>query len=57
MNKKSSSESSVRAVDKALTILELMTTMEGDIDLATLAKKTKMPKSTLLQQFSFWRVT
>ncbi len=49
MNKKSKSESSVRVLDKAFTILELMTTIEGDIDLATLAKKTKMPKSTLLR--------
>jgi len=49
MNKKSSRESSVKAVDKALAILELMTTIEGDIDLATLARKTKMPKSTLLR--------
>ncbi len=49
MNKKSNSESSVRVLDKTFAILELMTTIEGDIDLATLAKKTKMPKSTLLR--------
>lgn len=49
MNKKGNNASFVRALDKALVILELMTTIEGDIDLATLAKKTKMPKSTLLR--------
>ncbi len=49
MNKKNNSGSFVRALDKALVILELMTTVKGDIDLATLAKKTKMPKSTLLR--------
>jgi len=49
MNKKSDNETSVRALDKALNILELMTTLEGDVDLATLARKTKMPKSTLLR--------
>jgi IclR family KDG regulon transcriptional repressor len=49
MSKIKESESSVRALDKALNILELMSTLEGDVDLATLARKTKMPKSTLLR--------
>jgi IclR family KDG regulon transcriptional repressor len=49
MSTKNNNESSVRALDKALNILELMTTLEGDVDLATLARKTRMPKSTLLR--------
>lgn len=42
-------ESSVRALDKAIFILETLSGIDGDIDLASLSKQVKMPKSTLLR--------
>ena len=45
----------VRALDKALNILEEMTHVDGDIDLASLAKRMKMPKSTLLRLLTTMR--
>jgi len=45
----------VRALDKALNILETMSHIDGDIDLAGLAKRMKMPKSTLLRLLTTMR--
>src|SRR6056297_458843 len=42
-------ESSVRALDKAINILEAMSRLDRDIDLASLARIMQMPKSTLLR--------
>ncbi len=41
--------SSVKSLDKAINIIETMARIDGDIDLASLSKKIKMPKSTLLR--------
>ncbi len=41
--------SSVRALDKAINIIETMAQVDGDVDLAGLSKKIGMPKSTLLR--------
>jgi DNA-binding IclR family transcriptional regulator len=42
-------ESSVRALEKALTVLEHLSKLEQDIDLATLTQQLEMPKTTLLR--------
>jgi len=42
-------ESSVRALEKALTVLEHLSRIEQDIDLATLTQQLDMPKTTLLR--------
>jgi len=42
-------ESSVRALDKALNIIEHLSKLDRDIDLATLTQEMKMPKTTLLR--------
>jgi len=42
-------ETSVRALDKAIFILETLSGIDGDVDLASLSKQVKMPKSTLLR--------
>jgi IclR family KDG regulon transcriptional repressor len=42
-------ESSVRALEKALTVLEHLSKLEEDIDLATLTQQLVMPKTTLLR--------
>lgn len=44
-----STESSVRALDKALNVLERLSLHERDVDLATLTREMSMPKSTLLR--------
>jgi IclR family acetate operon transcriptional repressor len=40
---------SVQALDKALTILEHLATIDGDVDLASLAGALNLPKTTLLR--------
>jgi len=55
MEEKNNKASLVRALDKALNILEEMSHVDGDIDLASLAKKMVMPKSTLLRLLSTMR--
>ncbi len=42
-------KSSVRALDKAIKALELIATLDGDIDLSALSKMTEIPKSTMLR--------
>jgi IclR family acetate operon transcriptional repressor len=42
-------EATVRAVDKALSILGTLSKTDEEIDLAALAKRTRIPKSTLLR--------
>ncbi|UCF97095.1 MAG: IclR family transcriptional regulator [Spirochaetaceae bacterium] len=42
-------ENSVRALEKALIVLEHLSRIEGDIDLATLTQELDMPKTTLLR--------
>jgi IclR family acetate operon transcriptional repressor len=42
-------EAYVKALDKALTVLEHFNRIEGDIDLSSLAKALHMPKTTLLR--------
>jgi len=49
MKLKPKKEAFVRALDKALGILEHLSRVPVEIDLATLAKQTGMPKSTLLR--------
>jgi len=44
-----SRESSVRALEKALTVLEHLSKLDRDIDLATLTQEMDMPKTTLLR--------
>jgi DNA-binding IclR family transcriptional regulator len=44
-----SKQNSVRALEKALTVLEHLSRIEGDIDLATLTQQLDMPKTTLLR--------
>ena len=46
---KEKKESTVRALDKALQILEHLSHLAEEIDLATLAREIKIPKSTLLR--------
>jgi IclR family acetate operon transcriptional repressor len=41
--------SSVRALDKAIRILENISSIEEDIDLATISRQMKIPKSTMLR--------
>jgi len=48
-NKRSQGGTTVGAVDRAMSILEVMSQYERDIDLATLAKRVKLPKSTLVR--------
>lgn len=42
-------KSSVRALDKAINALEIIATLDGDIDLSALSKMTEIPKSTMLR--------
>jgi IclR family KDG regulon transcriptional repressor len=49
MKSQDTKEATVRALDKALTILGTLSKTDEEIDLATLAKKTRIPKSTLLR--------
>jgi IclR family transcriptional regulator, KDG regulon repressor len=42
-------ESTVRSLDKALDILEHMSRVRGEVDLASLARQTRIPKPTLLR--------
>ena len=44
-----SKQNSVRALEKALSVLEHLSRIEGDIDLATLTLQLDMPKTTLLR--------
>ena len=44
-----SKQNSVRALEKALTVLEHLSRIEQDIDLATLTQQLDMPKTTLLR--------
>ena len=44
-----SRQNSVRALEKALAVLEHLSKIEGDIDLATLTQRLDMPKTTLLR--------
>lgn len=46
---------SVRALDKAVSILETLSGCDGDIDLASLSKMMRIPKSTLLRLLSTLR--
>ena len=48
-NMQNTKESSVRALEKALTVLEHLSRIEQDIDLATLTQQLDMPKTTLLR--------
>jgi DNA-binding IclR family transcriptional regulator len=49
MKEKGKKGSSVRALDKALQIIDHLSHLTDEIDLATLARQTKIPKSTLLR--------
>jgi len=42
-------ENSVQALEKALTVLEYLSRIEGDIDLSSLAHALALPKTTLLR--------
>jgi DNA-binding IclR family transcriptional regulator len=44
-----SNENSVRALEKALTVVEHLSKIDSDIDLASLTKELEMPKTTLLR--------
>jgi DNA-binding IclR family transcriptional regulator len=44
-----SKQNSVRALEKALSVLEHLSRIEGDIDLASLTLQLDMPKTTLLR--------
>jgi DNA-binding IclR family transcriptional regulator len=44
-----SKQNSVRALEKALTVLEHLSRIEQDVDLATLTQQLDMPKTTLLR--------
>jgi IclR family KDG regulon transcriptional repressor len=48
-NMQDTRENSVRALEKALTVLEHLSKLEQDIDLATLTQQLDMPKTTLLR--------
>ena len=45
----SPSDNTVRTLEKALTVVEYLGTLNEDIDLASLSKELKMPKSSLLR--------
>jgi len=47
--KEKETQSRVRSLDKALNIIELLAQIKEDIDLATLSRQIKLPKSTLLR--------
>jgi len=47
--RETSKPSSVRALEKAILVLEKVSTLGGDIDLASLSRAMKIPKSTLLR--------
>ena len=49
MKRKEEKESTVRALDKALTILDHLSHIQEEIDLANLSRQVKIPKSTLLR--------
>ena len=49
INEQKDRSSSVRALDKAIRILENISALEGDTDLASLSRKMQIPKSTLLR--------
>ena len=49
MKAKERGESTVRALEKALNILEYLSRIPEEMDLAALAKGTRIPKSTLLR--------
>jgi DNA-binding IclR family transcriptional regulator len=53
---KSSEGNPVRSVDKALTVLEALSTGTRDVDLATLASQTGLPKSTLVRLLQTMRL-
>jgi len=55
MDENENKVSLVRSLDKALNILEVMSHIDGDIDLAKLAKMLSMPKSTLLRLLTTMR--
>jgi len=42
-------KASVRALDKAIKALEIIATIDGDIDLSALSKMAEIPKSTMLR--------
>jgi DNA-binding IclR family transcriptional regulator len=44
-----SRDNSVRTLDKGLLVVEHLSRMEGDIDLASLTRELKMPKTTVLR--------
>jgi len=46
---KNTKENSVRALEKALTVLEHLSKLDRDIDLVTLTQEMDMPKTTLLR--------
>ena len=46
---KQSGDGSVRALDKALKVLEHLSLQERDLDLATMTREMRMPKTTLLR--------
>jgi len=46
---KNERQSSVRALDKAIRILENLTSIEEDIDLASISRRMRIPKSTMLR--------
>jgi len=48
-NMQDTRENSVRALEKALTVLEHLSKLEQDIDLGTLTRQLDMPKTTLLR--------
>jgi DNA-binding IclR family transcriptional regulator len=49
MYDKNAPGSSVKALDKSLLILDILANTAGEIDLSTLTKLTRIPKSTLLR--------
>jgi len=49
MKRTDSVEPTVRALEKGLNILEYLSRVREEIDLSTLAKQTRIPKSTLLR--------
>jgi DNA-binding IclR family transcriptional regulator len=49
MVSKSTERSSVKSLDKSLLVLEILANTSGEIDLSTLTKQTRIPKSTLLR--------
>lgn len=53
---KSNNSNPVRSVDKALTVLEALACGDHDVDLATLARETGLPKSTLVRLLQTMRL-